>query len=392
MDAKARREARKARILGAGQDRLARITKTGRGGEAEALYADHKRLGRTAAAVTPADTDDDEVLRRANNAMRGGTGLEDDDPQDVDISKHPGNVSQQGVDPFMTMMQQRQQQAGLTPEQQAQMPQDIQGFMRAMQQAMGGGGGAGIPPGVDTGDAQAGMPTFPFGNFGAGGQQVAVEPAAPSLLDAVFNILRVFVVAAFGVALTYGALRSGRAEASSIVSETAGAEVIDKFDHMSTLHRWARLAYERPAHWEARYFGIESFGLSSSLQSVPVFWILITLEIGLASMRIMLQRRRPQPPGILLKVAAFIPSASIQLLLRTLAAYLPLVDAFINDLALVVFAIGCTIMFAAWKVGLDPLQIPAADGGSIYGKLGASAQDVLGQVGEMAGAINVAPM
>lgn len=38
-----------------------------------------------------------------------------------------------------------------------------------------------------------------------------------------------------------------------------------------------------------------------------------------------------------------------------LASYLPLLDAFVNDLAVVVFTIGCTIIFAAWKVGLDPI-------------------------------------
>lgn len=75
---------------------------------------------------------------------------------------------------------------------------------------------------------------------------------------------------------------------------------------------------------------------------------------------------RPPPPSILLKVAAYIPHAGAQLLLRTLASYLPLLDAFLNDVAVVIFCIGCAVMYAAWKVGLDPLLAPT-DGASVAG-------------------------
>ena len=93
-----------------------------------------------------------------------------------------------------------------------------------------------------------------------------------------------------------------------------------------------------------------------------------------------LPQSRPTPPGFLLKASAYIPNAHIRLLIRTVASYLPLLDAFVNDLAIVVFTIGCTIMFAAWKVGLDPILAdgtPAFDaglqtGGRGWGSGGAS--------------------
>lgn len=346
-DAKAKREARKARILGAGNDRLARITKTGRGGEAEALYSNPpKPLG----GGINTSIDDDEVLQRANAALRGGTGDADDDPQDIDISQQQSAQT----NPFLAMMQQQQAGAGGQADQ-AGMPQDLQGMMRAMQEAMmNASQGQPGQPGQGPGGAGPQSP-FPFGPGAATAQQV---PAGPSTTDAIFNLLRVFIFAIFGIALVYGALFGRHADAKQTVTEHATEQILDKFAHMSSLHRWARLAYERPAQWEAKYFSMESFGLPIP-EGVPVFWLFITLEIGLQSMRIMLQRRRPAPPGFLLKVASFIPNANIQLLIRTLASYLPLLDAFINDIAVVVFTIGCAILFASWKVGLDPILAPS---------------------------------
>lgn len=383
LDAKARREARKARILGAGSDRLARITKTGRGGEADALYSSPpKPLGgapmspdaaaidttSTQAPGLPSRLDDDEVLQRANAALQGNTGQEDDDPLDVDISQGNNNDN-----PFMAMMAQQQQQ-GFSGQAQQEMPQDLQGMIRSMQEAMMGAGqghGQGLGGNAKGLGAQP-MPNFAFPPGAMSGNQQAVS-TAPSLVDAFFNVLRALVFAVFGIALVYGALIGGRVEAQQSVSESASAQLVDKFEHMSTLHRWARLAYERPAHWEARFFGVESFGLP--IHGIPVFWLFITLEIGLSSMRIMLQRRRPPPPGLLLKVASFIPNANIQLLLRALASYLPLLDAFVNDVAIVVFTIGCAIMFASWNVGMDPLAAPS-DGTATNPALSASIQQL----------------
>lgn len=288
MDAKARREARKARILGAGTDRLARITKTGRGHEADLLYSDTpKPMGvheQTAAAAAAAgDIDDDEVLQRADAALQGpgpgpGPAGESDDPQDIDISQ----AGQQGTasDPFLAAQRQQQQQLGRDAASfpngsQQELPQDLQGMMKALQDMMGGRGGAGSPgmgfPGAEQAGGAAGgqqPPMFPFQ-----AQRQAAGAAAPAAstttaMDIAFSLLRLLVFAGFGFALVYGAVKTGHAEAQHSMPEKAAASTVDQFAHMSTLHRWARLAYERPAHWEARYFGIESFGLPLPVQGV----------------------------------------------------------------------------------------------------------------------------
>lgn len=276
-DAKARREARKARILSSGTDRLARITKTGRGGEADTLYSDPpKAMLSTSSRIQSSsedailDQDDDLMLKRAQAAMQGG--VLDDDPGEVDISQANRSNS---------MMGGQQMMGG--PE---GMPQDMQGMMRMMQGMMGGGG---IPPGSgsEPGAANSQSSPFPFPFAPTGPENAAQsQSSTSSLLDTLFNLLRIAVFATFGIALVYGALGGHSPPPMSVTEDESS--VVEKVEHMTTLHRWARLAYEKPAHWEARYFDVESFGLPIS--GIPVFWLFITLELALQSSRIMLQR------------------------------------------------------------------------------------------------------
>lgn len=271
MDAKARREARKARILSSGTDRLARITKTGRGGEADVLYSDSPSsspaLRKTASSssglqassddpVTLLRDDEDLMQSRARAAMLGGgVPNNEDDPGEVDISQASQRLGGGNGSDSLFMGGQMGGQDG--------MPQDLQGMMKMMQSAMMGGSGAFPEQGKADGlDPSAQQPfAFPFGPSGPGTTPAAAtqQSSTSTLLDSLFNLLRISVFIGFGAALVYGAL-SGHDLAENSVSEDESV-VGEKFEHMTTLHRWARLAYERPAHWEARYFGVESFGL-----------------------------------------------------------------------------------------------------------------------------------
>jgi hypothetical protein len=397
MDAKARREARKARILSSGTDRLARITKTGRGGEAELLYADPPKStlgGAPASSSTSSirndgetllDQDDDRMTKRAQIALQGGVlPSSDDDPTEIDISQQQRiDASRGGNNPFL-----------MGGQQQEGMPQDLQGMMQMMQKAMMGAGG---PPGMDGGangpgidmqQQQGAMPFgFPFGPSGPG--EAAAPPASTKadVFDSLFNLLRILVFVVFGFSLVYGALSGHAASKLPPVEDTA---TIARYEHMSMLDRWARLAYERPAHWESRYFGVESFGLPihGIVSGRSSFYRKLLLNLSSPARLLafyytrdratklsnhaakseskhfrfqfstdpcpLTPQSRPSPPGFLLKATAYIPNAHIRLLIRTLASYLPLIDGFVNDLAVVVFTIGCTILFAAWKTGLDP--------------------------------------
>lgn len=86
---------------------------------------------------------------------------------------------------------------------------------------------------------------------------------------------------------------------------------------------------------------------------------------------------------MLLKISNYLPHPQLRLLLRTLASYLPLVDSFVNDLAIVVFVIGCTILFAGWRVGTLPLsggtELPAGLSIESLARQGVDAGAALGQ-------------
>lgn len=280
--AKARREARKARILGAGTDRLARITKTGRGGEAELLYADKpKSLGGQSGSESrdPLDgapeRDDDPLIERAAAAKS-----ETDDPDDIDISQPSGSM----------MAQQQQQMPSFFGGNGQDMPQDLQGMIQAMQQAMGAGGRPG--PGAPGAGPDMNFPFPPGMGLGMGAppsQQPAEQASGSHIVDRIFNLLRVFVFVGFGFALVYNAIKTGPALAEHVVPE-GDTGIVEKFEHMSTLHRWARLGYERPAHWEARHFDPESFGLpihgivSLSLASISLPLIVTDSDFSLSSL------------------------------------------------------------------------------------------------------------
>lgn len=138
-DAAARREARKARILGKGTDRLAKLTKQARGDEAELLYPSTPPPA-TAAGVAPSQA------RKA-----GGRG-DEDDPEEIDISDQ-ARMDQQ-MEGAMQAWQRQQQQSAAGQGQGGQpMPQDP--FAQMMAALTGGGAGSGAP------GSEAGMGGMP---------------------------------------------------------------------------------------------------------------------------------------------------------------------------------------------------------------------------------------
>lgn len=51
----------------------------------------------------------------------------------------------------------------------------------------------------------------------------------------------------------------------------------------------------------------------------------------------------------------FLPSPLLRTLILTASRYLSLLNAFVNDVAVVVFVLGISILLAGWRVGYDPL-------------------------------------
>ncbi|PWN44505.1 hypothetical protein IE81DRAFT_321118 [Ceraceosorus guamensis] len=328
-DAAARRAARKARILGSGTDRLARITKTGRGDEASTLYPPTSPSSSSSRGIAP------NLSAEAD---------EHPDPEEIDLAQlarlQAGEGGAMSVNPFASP------RAGQTHLNDAQSPgQGQQGLPPGFPQLPAG---MELPPGMADMFAQfqAAMAGGggPPGSSGEAGAQTSTPPVAPSgsrTVERIFGLTRVLIFAAFGAYLVAPLLHAHRAV-------LAGEGEAHHVNGGALLH-WARLGYERPSPWDAGTFGLEELGLGG----IPVFYLFLTLEIGLQSARIMLMRHRPPPPSLLQRFSPLLPPALSSILL-TGSQYLTLLNAFINDLAVVIFVMGVGILWAGWRVGYDP--------------------------------------
>ncbi|EPQ27277.1 uncharacterized protein PFL1_05200 [Pseudozyma flocculosa PF-1] len=378
--ARQKREARKARILSKGSDRLARITNTGRGEGASAYLDASSPLGpsRPSSAVssTPASPAPGAATARAGAAAPGA----DEDPMEVDISTLPTISSEQvrrgeaaSGNPFLDMggaggpsgnpmealMAMMQGQGaggggpfgaggpGMGPEG-AQGPPNLEGLppqLAAMLQNMpgfgGGAGGAGAGPG---GDAQ-GPPT---------------ALRVKTLPERLFDVLQAGLVVLLAIYFARSSLFND--DHSSFASDVASASTLhtSATSATSTLHRWARLGYERPLESEWTLTNL-SLSLGAGGTAFPLFWIFITLEIALQAMRVVLfSSKTPPPPSMLGMLAGLVPIPNFALYVRLAAKYVALINAFVNDLAVVVFVFGLAVLWAGWKVGIDAVGPAAA--------------------------------
>lgn len=288
-DAKAKREARKARILGKGSDRLNKLTKQARGEEAEMLYPSSDNtpsLNRTASNST------------STRAAAAVSPTGEEDPDDFDISNQgrmDGELQQ-----AMQRFQEQQQQSQQTSQQQPQDP--MQQMMAAL---MGGGGpggqGGGMPDlsqlfaamNGQNGEPQLGpdgqpLPPMdnPFAAFanmaGAGGggggggglfgPQGKVEATGKTLLDRLFSITHIVLFCLLGFFAISSSLSGGSSVGSSVdssfVDKSASADEVVSAGRDSLL-KWASLAYYRPGSEDAHHFRLDGswLGLGSSVVS-----------------------------------------------------------------------------------------------------------------------------
>lgn len=349
--ARLKREARKARILSKGSDRLARITNTGRG-EGASAYLNDNAIPSSAAA-SPA--------KAAATAV--GARAEDDDPLEVDISTLPRGMprGEEATNPF-AMFGGGGAEGG---------QQDPMAALMAMMQGGGGGpfgGGPGGPPGA--GGQQPDMSGLPpqlaammqqFG-AGAGGPGGANAPSITAtqckpLTERAFDMLQAFLVLALAVLAAKSSLFD--TDHSSVVP-AALSDTLEKTSltssATSTLSRWAKLAYAppSPSEWSSPLSPSSSSlsFLPSSFSALPLFYIFLTLEITLQALRIAIfSRKTPAPPSMLSTLTMMLPIPNLGLAIKLVSKYLALVNAFVNDVSLLVFVFGVAVLWSGHKLG-----------------------------------------
>lgn len=363
--ARLKREARKARILSKGSHRLARITNTGRGEGASAYLKDNSpSLPSTPQSNTsPADP--------------LATSADDEDPLEVDLSALPLQAGaprgEEATNPFAMF--------GDAPGQGQQNPMEALMAMMQGGDGRGGGGGGGGGPfgggglggsGSDGQQQQPDMSGFPpqlaamMQQFGAGdttGPGTRTATQKKSISERAFDLLQAILV----LALALLAAKSSLLDFDP--SSPAPDAVDDAFEKIApnciscaptnTLRRWARLGYQRPSAEEWASVSrssttsfLTSAMLPARLSTLPLFWILLSLEMLLQATRIAIFSRKTRPPpSMLAMLAGMLPIPNLGLMISLVSRYLALVNAFINDLSLLVFVFGVAVLWSGHKLG-----------------------------------------
>lgn len=377
-EAKARREARKARILNKGNDRLAKLTKQARGDEAEMLYGGSSGAAGTA---TPPRKGDQLTGEAAPSSMAVN---ESDDPPEIDISRQ-GEMDQE-LQRSMQMFQQRQQ-AGQQQQQGQQLQDPFQQMMAAM---MGGGGGGGGPGG----QLPQGMPDLsqlfaamqgegggaPGGGGGGGPGQPPVDPsnlfapAAPRgkrLSDRLFSVVHTALFVIVGYIFfrsTFAAAPAGAGTSGSDPLAYANPELqasfmdaSDRLERTDKIYKWASLAYYRPSVLDARYFNVDASWAGMG-NDVPVLYLLLTLTLTLQVLRLTILRATPPPSSMLFTLASQLPFPTLQWALKLGARYVNILTTLLDDVALVVFGLGMAVITSVALSGGDPaMGVGSAD-------------------------------
>ncbi|KAL9934899.1 hypothetical protein V8E36_005975 [Tilletia maclaganii] len=413
--AKARREARKAKILNSGTDRLARITRSGRGADAEMLYPSSPTTATgagssssSAAAAAAACTGGDAGSAAVRTSLPAGarSSFLDEEPlggplagasrADDPFGLGPGAGFGAGGGPFgvgggggeggfdfasvlARLQQHAAAQGGAAGEEGAApgggLPFDLNQLLAVA--GLAGGGGAGLPPGAG-----------PTGKPGAP-QPPAAQPVAQgrSALDKSFDLIRTLIMIAFAF-LSVSSLVS-RPTTNLITGEKA--DIVSHDDHQAhLLQRWASLAYRKPAEWESQFFQMENFGFHTG--TVPIFWLFVSVEVALQSTRILLFRNKPQPPSIFNTILNFVPlPPQLVQLIRTGASYIGLLSALLNDLAIVLFGVGLTIIWAQWKTSMTAESASTLGGAwdaAVQGDAGAASGQATSTLAAAASAVS----
>lgn len=341
-DAAAKREARKRRILEKSRDRLSRITNTGRGKDYEGL--DTKPIP---AMPSPGISDTADTL----TGPTPSAALKNEEPPAHDAS-----------DPFTSMMAAMQSRMGAQEQgsgasrgadgsNDSNMPSDP---MALMQQLLSGSGMQ-QPGAMNNGAGDASNP-----------QTMVQVKEARRIERSVrrVKLLQATLVFLFAFYIVFSSIFS-HAHDTGLTGRSIPTESMSEFSRESFQKQWASLAWEYTpiSAWLSKddpsvfpwgalrtpldslrpYIGHETLG--KELPSWPIFWVFVSMEMGLQGVRLAMLQRMPVslPGGLKSVISVYAPS--IQRLLTPALTLLSLASSLVDDLCILLFAIGTGVLF-----------------------------------------------
>ena len=338
--AAAKREERKRRILEKGSSRLSRITNTGRGKDYEGLDT---------SSVTPPHmptSDSKEAPAIVSNATATAT-------RSTDITESSQVQGERENDQFTSML--AAVQARMSNEAPGgTMPKDP---LALMQQVMGRG--------LQT-DAVAGAANAAGASRASSAQTTEVAHVQRSVQR--IRLVQATLVFVFAFYIVFSSIFS-HSHNTGLTGRSIPTDSMDKFSRDSFMRQWASLAWEytpitawlskddpsvfpwgalrTPLDWLRPYLGMagESPWFDAELPAWPIFWVFVSMELGLQGVRIaMLQRAPVSLPGTLDSVVSMY-APGVRSLLTPLLTMGSLASSLVDDLCILLFAIGLGVLF-----------------------------------------------
>ena len=338
--AAAKREERKRRILEKGSSRLSRITNTGRGKDYEGLDT---------SSVTPPrmpTSDSKEAPAIVSNATATAT-------RSKDITESSQVQGETENDQFTSMLAAVQARMG-NEAPGGTMPKDP---LALMQQVMGRG--------LQT-DAVAGAAHAAGASRVSPAQTTEVAHMHRSVQR--IRLVQATLVFVFAFYIVFSSIFS-HSHNTGLTGRSIPTDSMDKFSRDSFMRQWASLAWEytpitawlskddpsvfpwgalrTPLDWLRPYLGMagESQWFDAELPAWPIFWVFVSMELGLQGVRIaMLQRAPVSLPGTLDSVVSMY-APGVRSLLTPLLTMGSLASSLVDDLCILLFAIGLGVLF-----------------------------------------------
>ncbi|OAV96280.1 hypothetical protein PTTG_03481 [Puccinia triticina 1-1 BBBD Race 1] len=322
--ARLRSEARKAKILARGNDRLAKIT----GAMKSSQIYPHSEAEKVSTEPPDVDISKLDSTDRPPNSSNAGTKPPSSSTSSISTSQKM-NVPEQPTrqlrsDPSLDRLSMN---SSIPPNAADPMLQMI----KAMGLEMPNSGG--LPSDQMFGTEAAPNPMMQQASAGLSGMQMGNQaPREKTWVDRIFPLLNLLTVIGLVVSavLWWNPLSNywRVLQGSSPIAEDSNIDL--------------------KAEWEALYPSGSTPAVRQALGPAPVFWMFVTIELALQATRWMFNWGSASSPGLLDTLIMSLPMP-YSTLASTAMKYFAITSSLIDDLCLLIFGVGCAVLWLEWK-------------------------------------------
>jgi len=325
--ARLRAEARKQKILSKGNDRLAKIT--------GAMKGSHTYIHSESEPVASEPPDVDISKLDSNDPPPNSSSAEPRLLPSSSTSSTSTPQKQSIPDERSTKKNHADQSIKNRPPMNSSIPPNAADPMLQMMKAMGLElpNPGGLPSDQMFGTEGAPNPMMQQAFAGLSGMQMGQPAREKTWADRIFPLINLLTVVGLVVSavLWWNPL-------SNYWRLLQGAGQINN-EHLKV---------DLKAEWETLYPTGSTPSVRQALGPAPVFWMFVTIELALQATRFMFNWGSAPAPGLLDTLIFSLPRP-YSTLASTAVKYFHITSSLIDDLCLLIFGVGCAVLWLEWK-------------------------------------------